>query len=726
MISFSMISLNVSAQGKYPYQDPTLDIDARVADLISRLTLEEKAQLMRFKSPAIERLGIPAFNWWNEGLHGVARTSEKTTVFPQAIGMAASFDTETLKDVGNCVSTEGRAIFNQDFKDHKTGEIYRGLTYWSPNINIFRDPRWGRGQETYGEDPYLTGKLAVAFVGGIQGNDPTYYKAAACLKHFAVHSGPESERHIFDARPSEYDLWDTYISAFRLAIKESDVAGVMCAYNRIDGVPCCGNDKLLVDILRNQLGFTGYQVSDCWAVPNFYKTHKTHPDAVSAASDAVISGTDMECGDSYTSLVNAVERGMLSEKNLNVSLARDLKVFFKLGFFDPQDIVPYSKIGKEVIECQQHKELADKMARESMVLLKNKNNYLPLDASKIKRIAIIGPNADNDTVQLGNYNGFPTEIITPYKSLKKRFGDKVVIDYIKGCDWTSKIKDTPSYAEIAAKAKKADVIIFVGGISPTLEGELGDAGASAEGFFSGDRTILEVPKVQTELLSELGKTNRPIIVVNMSGSAVTQTWAEKNAAAIIQAWYPGQAGNAVTDVIFGDYNPSGKLPITIYRSENDLPAFTDYSMRNRTYRYFAGDVQYPFGYGLSYTTFGYQADEKVECETGKELSIKGSITNTGSRDGDEVLQLYVIHNKSIQQIIPICALKGFQRINLKKGETKEFEFKLKPEDLALTDNRGNLIEKAEDITLFIGGGQPGKCDGVYVKATVKGETYNLN
>lgn len=724
-IAFTFFCFTASSQ-QMPFRDPSLSLDERVNDLLSRLTLEEKAGLMRHEASAVERLGIPAYNWWNEGLHGVARTEVPTTSFPQATGMAASFDTELMHSIGDCISTEGRAIFNEDYKNGKTGEIYRGLTYWSPNINIFRDPRWGRGQETYGEDPYLTGKLAVAFIKGIQGDDPYYYKATACVKHVAVHSGPEAIRHTFDSRPSAYDLWDTYLPAFRTSIREGKVAGVMCAYNRLNGVPCCGNDALTVDIVRNQLGFNGYLVSDCWAISDFFKTHITHPNEPTAASDALLAGTDLECGVSYKTLAAAVKMGMISEKNINVSLARDLRILFRLGFFDPQEIVPYSNIGTDVIECDKHKELALKASRESIVLLKN-NGILPLNEKKIKRIALIGPNADNRDVQLGNYNGQPTEVITPLKSLVKRFGNNVVIDYIPGCSWITKPDSLPSYEVVAKRASKADIIIFAGGISPRLEGEQGDGVDKAEGFFGGDRTTIELPRVQDELLKALEKTGRPIILVNMSGSAVSQPWGENKAAAIIQAWYGGQAGgDAIMDVIFGDYNPAGRLPVTIYRQTSDLPDFSDYSMQNRTYRYFRGDVQYPFGFGLSYTSFAYNnGTETAECNTGEKVTIKGSVTNTGNFDGDEVVQLYVKHNGESQTIKPLCAIKGFKRIFLKKGETAEYEFTLTPEDLGLVDSFGNLVESAGEISVFVGGGQPGKADGVFTILTVKGDNYNV-
>ncbi|MDD3162290.1 MAG: glycoside hydrolase family 3 N-terminal domain-containing protein, partial [Bacteroidales bacterium] len=423
----------LQAQQNFPFRNPDLPLEVRVNDLIGRMTLEEKVEQMKHAAPAIERLGVPAYNWWNETLHGVARTKEKTTVFPQAIAMAATFDAEAIQRMGDISATEGRALFNEDLKNNKTGEIYRGLTYWTPNINIFRDPRWGRGQETYGEDPYLTSVLGCAIVRGLEGNDPRYLKAVACAKHYAVHSGPETSRHSYDARVSAYDLWDTYLPAFRALVTKAKVHGVMCAYNRMDGEPCCGNNKLLSDILRNQWKFDGYVTSDCWAVADFMKYHKTHSSNLDAVTDAVLSGTDLECGDLYQLLAQSVRRGQITERDINVSLKRLFEIRFKLGMFDPADRVPYASIGKEVLECDAHKAHARSMAQKSIVLLKNQKNTLPLNPKKIKRIALIGPNADNGKTQLGNYNGFPSEIVTPKLALEKRFGDQITIDYLPGC-----------------------------------------------------------------------------------------------------------------------------------------------------------------------------------------------------------------------------------------------------------------------------------------------------
>ncbi|AOW10543.1 glycoside hydrolase family 3 C-terminal domain-containing protein [Flavobacterium gilvum] len=728
LMSIFSMGYSQSQNKDFPFRNPDLDMEIRIKDLISRLTLTEKVSMMKHQSPAIERLGVPAYNWWNEALHGVARTKEKVTVFPQAIGMAATFDTEALQKMGDIASSEGRALFNEDLRNGKTGSIYRGLTYWTPNINIFRDPRWGRGQETYGEDPYLTGKMGSAIVRGLEGNDPKYLKAVACAKHYAVHSGPEYNRHSFDVHPSTYDLWDTYLPAFRELITKAKVHGVMCAYNRLDGQPCCGNSKLLSDILHNQWAFDGYVTSDCWAVTDFAKFHKTSANDTDAVTEALLNGTDLECGNLYQLLEQGVKKGLLSERDINVSLTRLFKILFKIGMFDPADRVPYASIGKEVIESDAHKKHAYEMAQKSMVLLENKKNVLPLNESKIKRIALIGPNADNGHTQLANYFGTPSQIVTPYMSLQKRFGGKIKIDYIKGVGIVDKVKDGPSFAQVAEQAKKSDVIIFVGGISADYEGEAGDAGAGGySGFASGDRTTIALPPIQTELMKALKKTGRPLIVVNMSGSIMDFQWESQNADAILQAWYGGQAaGDAIIDVLFGNYNPAGRMPLTTYMSDKDLPAFEDYSMENRTYRYFKGAVRYPFGYGLSYTNFSYSPLENNSVvKTGSSIQVSTTVKNIGNKDGDEVVQLYVTHSQDKNKRTPIHSLKGFKRIHLKKGESVKVSFNLSPEDLAFTDSEGNGIESAKKVEIYIGGGQPNKSAGSSNSLTIEGESYKV-
>lgn len=724
------MSIAVYAQKEnLPFRNPELPVEERVSDLVSRLTLHEKVEMMKHGASAVPRLGIPAYNWWNEALHGVARTKEKVTVFPQAIGMAATFNIEAMQKMGDITASEGRALFNEALKAGKGIPQYYGLTYWTPNINIFRDPRWGRGQETYGEDPYLTGKMGSAIVRGLEGNHPFYLKAAACAKHYAVHSGPESNRHSFDARPSLFDLWDTYLPAFRELITKAKVHGVMCAYNRMDGKPCCGNDPLLVNILRNQWKFDGYVTSDCWAINDFAHHHKTHLDDMVAVSDAMLAGTDLECGNLYQLLEQGVQKGLHSEKDIDVSLTRLFTILFKLGMFDPADKNPYASIGREVIECDAHKQHAYRMAQESMVLLKNENGILPLDSKKVKEIALVGPNADDEHTLLANYFGTPSEIITPYKSLKKRYGNRIKINYIKGVDVTKKIEGAPSFEEVAAQAAKSDVIVFVSGINADFEGEAGDAGAGGyAGFASGDRTTIALPPVQTELMKELEKTGRPLVVVNMSGSVMSFEWESQHADAILQAWYGGQAaGDAIVDVLFGTYNPAGRMPLTTYKSDADLPAFEDYSMSNRTYRYFKGEPRYPFGYGLSYTTFAYKnISAPKQLATAVPAEVSAVVKNTGKRAGDEVVQLYVVHPQNGREIIPLCSLKGFKRVHLKPGEEQKVTFTLLPEDLALTDAKGNLIEKSGELEIFIGGGQPKYAEGCTVKMKLEGDAYRLN
>lgn len=712
----------------YPFRDTTLTVDERVEDLISRLTLSEKVQMMKHQSPAIERLGVPAYNWWNEALHGVARTKEKVTVFPQAIGLAATFDEPGLQKTADMISSEGRALFNEDLKAGKTGTGYRGLTYWTPNVNIFRDPRWGRGQETYGEDPYLSAQMGMAMVRGLEGNDPKFLKAVACAKHYAVHSGPEGNRHTFNAQVDAYDLWDTYLPAFQALVTEAKVHGVMCAYNRLDGQPCCGHNELLHDILRNQWGFDGYVTSDCWALKDFAHNHKTHANDIEAVSDAVLKGTDLECGDLYQLLEQGVNQGLISERSVNVSLKRLLTILFKIGLFDPDSHHPYMSIDRRVLECPAHQQQAYEMACKSMVLLENKKNILPLNPKKLKRIAMIGPNANDEQTLLGNYNGFPSEIVTPVESFTKQLEGQVEIDYMKGVDFVQPLKDAPSFKEVAARAKKADVIIFVSGINANYEGEAGDAGAAGYGAFSGgDRTTIQLPQVQIDLLKELKKTGRPLILVNMSGSVMSFDWESRNADAILQCWYGGQsAGDAIFDILFGEYNPSGRMPLTTYMNDGDLPPFEDYSMQNRTYRYFKGDVRYPFGYGLSYTTFSFsECPMDTTLATGKKILYKVNVTNTGKRAGDEVVQLYVAHQANSNKRQPICALKGFKRVSLQPGETQEVTFELTPKELALVNQQGELLQQAGHVDVYIGGGQPYKSEGVFYPLSVTGEVYKV-
>ncbi len=695
----------------YAFQDPSLPIEKRVNDLVSRLTLEEKVSQMLNATPAIDRLGIPAYDWWNECLHGVARTKFKTTSYPQAIGMAATFDTDAMTTMGDYTAEEGRAVNNESNRNNNHSR-YVGLTYWTPNINIFRDPRWGRGQETYGEDPFLTATMARAFVRGLQGNDPKYLKAAGCAKHYAIHSGPEPSRHVFDVNVSDHDLWDTYLPAFKALVVDAKVAGVMCAYNAYAGQPCCGSDKLMIKILRDDWKFAGYVTSDCGAIDDFWQRHKTSPDAESAAAEAVLHGTDVECGNvTYKSLVKAVQDGRLSKKEIDASLKRLFTIRFRLGMFDPIEMVKYAQIPVTALESQPHKDHALKMARESIVLLRNQNNLLPLN-SDIKKIAVLGPNADNANTQLGNYNGQPSVVTTVLQGIKDKLKDTTKIFYSRATNFVD--TTNPDFSKLIDSLKDADVLIYVGGISPRLEGE--EMKVSQQGFSGGDRTTIALPAVQTSFLKALKATGKPVIFVMMAGSAVAFPWEAGNLAtgqagipAIINAWYGGQAGGtAVADVLFGDYDPSGRLPVTFYKSDNDLPPFEDYSMANRTYRYFKGEALYPFGFGLSYTTFRY-ADLHLSKNTiNKNESVQAevTVTNTGRYKGDEVVQLYITHEGI--NYAPLQALKGFKRIKLSPGQSEKISFTLTPELLKLVDDRGNSTFAPGKVKIIIAGSSPSK------------------
>jgi beta-glucosidase len=684
----------------YPFRNPSLTIEQRAAEVVSRLTLDEKVSQMLNKTPAIERLNIPPYDWWNECLHGVGRTEYKVTVFPQAIGMAAGWDVDAIRQMGDYTAEEGRAIYNtsQAKSDYR---IYYGLTYWTPNINIFRDPRWGRGQETYGEDPFLTAMLGKNFVIGLQGSDKTYLKAAGCAKHFAVHSGPESNRHTFNTAVSNYDLWDTYLPAFKELVNNG-VAGVMCAYNRLDEQPCCGSDQLMIDILRKDWGFRGYVTSDCGAIDNFFKTHKTHPNAAFASADAVFHGTDVDCGrEAYRGLLIAVEEGIIPESQIDVSLRRLFEIRFRLGMFDPVEKVPYSRIDSKALEAKAHKDLALKMSRQSIVLLKN-DGILPLKKEKLKKVALLGPNINNTEVQLGNYNGFPSRIITPLDGLKDELGERVQIyaDTIIGY-----YGDTPSsFASTLDKIKDVDLIIYVGGISPRIEGE--DMRVKAPGFFGGDRTSIMLPQVQTDLLKALKLTGKPIVFVMMTGSAIAVPWEAQNINAIVNSWYGGEfAGKAITDVIFGNYNPSGRLPVTFYASDSDLPDFEDYNMTNRTYKYFKGKALYPFGYGLSYTKFAYtwNIQPKKEYTASETIQCSLKIKNMGICDGDEVAQVYIKYPQT-GTVLPLKELRYFERKTIAKGKTEEIKVSIPIAQLAKWNEAEEELRIPRGVySIFVGG-----------------------
>jgi beta-glucosidase len=684
---------------QFPFQNTNLPIGERVDDLVSRLTPDEKIAQMLDETPAIERLGIPAYDWWNECLHGVARTPDyHVTVYPQAIGMAAGFDADAMKKMGDFTAEEGRAIYN-DAQKKQDYRRYLGLTYWTPNINIFRDPRWGRGQETYGEDPFLTSVLGTNFVQGLQG-DGEYLKAAACAKHFAVHSGLESTRHTFNVSVSDYDLWDTYLPAFK-ALVDNKVAGVMCAYNAFDGQPCCGSDKLMIDILRNDWGFTGYVTSDCGAINDFYKTHKTHPNAAVAAADAVYHGTDVDCGrEAYFGLKQAIADGLISEKQIDVSLKRLFITRFRLGMFDPAGKVSFSNIGVEKLEDPAHKALALKMAHQSMVLLKN-NGLLPLKKEKIKKIAVVGPNAHNPEVQLGNYNGFPSRIITPFDGIKEALSSKTEVFTEPLIEYYG---ETPASLNASVdKIKEADVIVFVGGISPRIEGE--EMNVVVDGFYKGDRTSIRLPQIQTEALKALKATGKPVVFVMMTGSAIATPWESENIDAILNAWYGGEfAGKAIADVLFGNCNPSGRLPVTFYAGDADLPGVEDYKMENRTYKYFKGKALYPFGFGLSYSGFQYQwkTSPQPVYKTDDTIRFSFQIKNTGKMDGDEVAQVYIQYPDG--KNLPLKELRYFERKTIQKGKTAIVEVEIPVSQFAKWDEKiGKLLVPVGKYSLFAGG-----------------------
>lgn len=681
--------------------DSSLPIEDRVSDLISRMTVEEKISQMTNQSAAIPRLGVQAYEWWNECLHGVARSKDMVTVFPQAIGLAATFDAEAMQAMADIIATEGRAIYNEETRNGRHGERYKGLTFWTPNINIFRDPRWGRGQETYGEDPYLTGLIGSAMVKGLQGDDENYLKASACAKHFAVHSGPEHNRHSFDITVSKRDLWDTYLTAFRELVINAKVSSIMCAYNRYQGQPCCASDILMRSILLNNWGFKGYTTGDCGAISDFYRFHKTHENSVTASADGLLHGTDVDCGSDYRNLIEAYKQGLVTEAQIDNSLSRLIATRIKLGMFDKFGEGPYDNIPYSILEAPAHKKQALKMARESMVLLKN-NGQLPL--KKIRSVALIGPNSDNEETQLANYHGIPTVNTTVLDALR---AEGITVVHRKGSDLVTPI-DGVDFDEIVNECKKVDAIIYCGGISARLEGEAGDAGNDMiEGFAGGDRSSINLPAIQKELITKLAATKKPIILVNMSGSAIAFGEVEPMCDAIIQAWYGGQeTGNAVCDILFGKYNPSGRLPITFYNSDDDLPDYEDYTMEGRTYRYFDGKVAYPFGFGLSYTTFAY-SNLKVEGEntTSGDLTVSVDVTNSGKVAGDEVAQLY-ISNREISDISALSELRGVQRVSLQPKETKRVTFTLPSRGMAHVTAEGDLVRTAGDLKIFVGGCNP--------------------
>ncbi|MEZ4771620.1 MAG: glycoside hydrolase family 3 C-terminal domain-containing protein [Bacteroidia bacterium] len=683
------------------YLNPDISFEERATDLIGRMTLEEKISQLNYTSDAIDRLDIPQYNWWNEALHGIGRNG-RATVFPQAIALAATFDTELMHRVADAISDEGRAKYNASIALGNRIR-YSGLTFWSPNINIFRDPRWGRGQETYGEDPYLTSRMGVAFVEGMQGFHPKYLKTAACAKHFVVHSGPEGDRHEFNAKPSQKDFRETYLPAFEALVTEAHVEAVMCAYNRTYDEPCCGSNLLLKQILRDEWGFQGHIVSDCWALVDIHATHKVTANAAESAALAFKNGVNVNCGSTSPALVDAVKQGLITEAEIDQALRPLLMTRFKLGLFDPEELNPYNAIGPEVINSDQHRQLAREAAEKAAVLLKN-NGILPL-SKNIKRLHVLGPNATNTDVLMGNYHGVSGNMHTILEGIVDKVNPGTQLRYnyaflqdrenINPIDWST------------GDAQEADVIVVVMGLSGLLEGEEGESLVSPT---KSDRTDIALPQNQINYLRKLRQAgDKPIVVVLTGGSAVAIPEVNEIADAVLYAWYPGEeGGNAVANLLFGETNPSGRLPVTFYASTSQLPAYNDYSMKNRTYRYMTETPLYPFGFGLSYTTFSY-SNLTLGSETiksGENISVSATVTNTGSRAGDEVVQLYLTDVKASVDV-PKSALKGFKRVSLQPGESKVVHFTLTPADMEVVDNAGiRLLEKGEFL-VRVGGASPG-------------------
>jgi beta-glucosidase len=656
----------------FPFQNPELSIEKRVDDLIGRMTLEEKVQQLVYGSPAIDRLGVPAYNWWNECLHGVARNG-RATVFPQAIGMAATWDLDLIHRVGDAISTEARAKYNASSAKGYRGR-YQGLTFWTPNVNIFRDPRWGRGQETYGEDPYLTSRVGVSFVKGLQGDHPKYLKSAGMAKHYAVHNGPEGLRHEFDAKVSMKDLWETYLPAFEALVVEADVEGVMGAYNRTNGEPCCAHPYLMQEVLRDKWGFDGYFVSDCWAIVDFYQGHNVVKTAPEAAALALNTGCNLNCGSTYPELLKSIEEGLTTEEEVDNNLRELLPTRFRLGLFDPHGMVPFDHIGPEVIRQPSHINLTRETAAKSMVLLKNKDNLLPLNKD-IGSVFVCGPMATHAQALLANYFGVSDNLVTFLEGITGAVSPHTAVKYSQGA-----LLDTPNRNPIdwfSGTGAESDVTIACIGISQLIEGEEGESIASDN---KGDRKDLKLPQNQIDFLKKMRSTSEHLVAVVTAGSAVTMDEIYEIADAVVYAWYPGeQGGNALADVLFGDVSPAGRLPVTFPYSVDDLPPFEDYALKGRTYRYTEKEPMLPFGFGLSYTTFEYSnlklSSEKIK--NGESLQATVTIKNTGDVKGDEVVQLYLTDTKG-SVALPKMALKDFKRISLWAGESKEITFTITP------------------------------------------------
>ena len=672
---------------------------AKAKALVAQMTVEEKASQLKYDAPAIERLGVPAYNWWNEALHGVARAGS-ATMFPQPVAMAAMFDEDTVRKIGDVVSTEARAKYNEAVK-HGDHDIYKGLTFWSPNINLFRDPRWGRGQETYSEDPYLTARLGVAYIKGLQG-DGEYLKVAACAKHFAVHSGPEALRHEFDAEVSQKDLWETYLPAFEAAVKEGGVESVMGAYNRTLGEPCCGSDLLMRKILRGKWGFEGHYVSDCWAIADFHNHHHITATAPESAALALKMGCDVNCGNTYLHLLQALEAGLITEDDITAAAERLFTTRFLLGEFDEN--CAYNAIPYETVECSEHLALSEEAARRSVVLLKN-DGLLPLNLEKIRTIGVIGPNANDRMALIGNYHGTASRYITVLEGIQDYVGDRARVLYAEGCHlYRDRVEGLAQpgdcLAEAQTVAEHSDVVVLVVGLNENLEGEeMHESNAGG----SGDKADLLLPAPQRKLLEVVAGTGKPVVLVNMTGSAMDLRFADAHFSAVVQGWYPGaRGGKAIAELLFGKYSPSGKLPVTFYNSADDLPAFTDYAMENRTYRYFKGDVLYPFGFGLTYGKTAVTAAAAEKAEGG--WRVTASLEHSGAAGGD-VVEVYIRDNES-KFAVRNHSLCAFKPVSFSGDETETVELFVPDRALEIVDDSGERRVDSRSFTLYVGVSQP--------------------
>ena len=678
----------------------------RAKELVSQMTLEEKVSQTLYQSPAVKRLGIRAYNWWNEALHGVARAGT-ATVFPQAIGMAATFDEELLEKIGDAVSTEARAKFNLQQKSRDT-DIYKGLTFWAPNVNLFRDPRWGRGHETFGEDPYLIGRLGVRYIEGLQGHDENYLKVAACAKHFAVHSGPEALRHEFNAQVSEQDLRETYLPAFEACVREAKVEAVMGAYNRTNGDPCCGNHRLLIDILRKEWGFQGHVTSDCWAIRDFHEGHHVTSTAIESVAKAMNHGCDLNCGNLFGFLVQAVEQGLVDESRLNEAVTNLFTARMKLGVFDQRKENLYDEIPYSVVDSIEMQALNETVAERSVVLLRNEHNLLPLNKQELRTIGVIGPNANSRRALVGNYEGTASRYITVLEGIQDYVGEYVRVLYSEAChlykDRTSNLAQANDReAEMRGVCEESDILIAVMGLDADLEGEEGDTGNE---YGSGDKPDLNLPGLQEQMLKTAKSYGKPVILVLLNGSALALTWEDEHLDAIVEGWYPGaRGGRAIARILFGEANPQGKLPITFYRTTEELPDFCNYAMKGRTYRYMTTEALYPFGYGLSYTEFIVKNVEiaKDLWIKQRQIVIKATVINEGKRAGVDTIQIYV---KATRENTPNPQLKKIEKISLLKGEEKTVTITLTREAFELCDENGHRAVLSGTYKIYVGDMQP--------------------